>query len=125
MLITVTSIPALNAIHHQMDEFSIACGRFGPNAGTKKIEAMYQPASGKPDTDPCITANQRLQAVQSFAYLLTHPPWTWNLITVSPKHALHLVDSGQMCGRLRGVGYGYPQSLKGLKGCLDHPSSCL
>jgi len=58
---------------------------------------MYQPAPGKPYAEPCILIHdQRLQVVQSFAYLgsILCNTSTIDLepTTESPRRALRLVD---------------------------------
>ena len=66
---------ALNAgteamMQHEVDCFSKACDNFGLTISTKKTEVMYQPAPGKPYTEPHIVVKgQKLQAVDKFTYL--------------------------------------------------------
>ncbi|KAJ8038120.1 hypothetical protein HOLleu_19106 [Holothuria leucospilota] len=66
---------ALNATNEhtmqlEMDRSSTACDNFGLTTSTKKTEVMYQPAPGKPHTNPEITVKgQTLQAVHKFTYL--------------------------------------------------------
>ena len=53
-----------------MDFFSSACNNFGLTISTKKTEVLYQPAPGKPYTEPTIHVNnQKLSAVDKFTYL--------------------------------------------------------
>ena len=66
---------ALNAgneadMQHSMNLFSTACVNFGLTISTKKTEVMYQPAPGKPYTEPTVTVNGvKLAAVDRFTYL--------------------------------------------------------
>lgn len=43
---------ALAASRASMDNFSSACNNFGLPISIKKTEALYQPAPGKPYTEP-------------------------------------------------------------------------
>ncbi len=53
-----------------MDHFSSACNNFSLTISTKKTEVLYQPAPGKPYTEPTIFVNdQKLSAVDKFTYL--------------------------------------------------------
>ena len=50
-----------------MDQVSKACDNYDLTINTKKTEVMYQPAPGKPCSEPAITVNgQRLQVVDKF-----------------------------------------------------------
>ncbi|GFR97297.1 hypothetical protein ElyMa_004474200 [Elysia marginata] len=66
---------ALNAsneadIQYSMNFFSTACANFSLTTNTKEIEVMYQPALGKPHTEPTVTVNGlKLAAVDRFTYL--------------------------------------------------------
>ncbi len=66
---------ALNAsseadMQHSVDKFSDAFDNFGLTISTKKTEVMYQPAPGRPYTEPNISVNgQRLSVVDKFTYL--------------------------------------------------------
>ena len=53
-----------------MDRIAQACDNYDLKISTKKTEVAYQPAPGKPDSEPTITVNgQRQQAVNKFTYL--------------------------------------------------------
>ena len=53
-----------------MDRVSQACDSYDLSISTEKTEVVYQPAPGKPYSEPIITVNgQRLQVVDKFTYL--------------------------------------------------------
>ena len=53
-----------------MDRVSQACDNYDLTVSMKKAEVVYQPAHGKPYSEPTITVNrQRLQVVDKFTYL--------------------------------------------------------
>ena len=53
-----------------MDIVLQACGNYNLTISTKKTEVVYQPAPGKPYSEPTITVNgQRLQVDNKFTYL--------------------------------------------------------
>ena len=53
-----------------VDRMSKACDNFQLTISTKKTEVVYQPAPGKPYSEPTITVNgQKLQVVDKFTYL--------------------------------------------------------
>ena len=58
------------SMQQTMDEFSTLCDNFGLTISTKKTEVMYQPAPGKPYTEPNIKVKgTTLQTVDKFTYL--------------------------------------------------------
>lgn len=59
-----------NEMQSSMNKLSKACDNFGLTISTKKTEIMYQPAPGKPYSEPSIQVNgEKLKAVDKFTYL--------------------------------------------------------
>ncbi|GFS09126.1 hypothetical protein ElyMa_006612800 [Elysia marginata] len=57
-------------MNHSMNLFSTVCDNSGLTISTKKVEVMYQPAPGKPYTEPTVTVNGvKLAVVDRFTYL--------------------------------------------------------
>ena len=95
---------ALNAsseadMQPSVDKFSDACDNFGLTISTKKTEVMYQPAPGRPYTEPNISVNgQRLSVVDKFTYLGSTLSRT---VTIDDEVNNRLAKASAAFGRLR------------------------
>ena len=86
-------------MQHSLDKFSDACDNFGLTISTKKTEVMYQPAPGRPYTEPNISVNgQRLSVVDKFTYLGSTLSRT---VTIDDEVNNRLAKASAAFGRLR------------------------
>lgn len=86
-------------LQDSMDHLSSACNNFGLTISTKKTEVLYQPAPGKPYTEPTIFVNgQKLSAVDRFTYLGSTLS---RAVHIDDEVNIRIVKASAAFGRLR------------------------
>ena len=83
-----------------VDQVSDSCDSYGLTISIKKTEAVYQPAPGKPYTEPTNKVKgQRLQVVDKFTYLGR----TWSrVVHIDDEVNARIAKASAAFGRLRG-----------------------